>query len=245
MSTGHQLPKAHIFIDGQNLFYGIRSAFHYRQVNYDIEKLVKEVCRIKQWSVEKIHFYTGLPSKEFAPEMHSFWVNKLAKMESQGIHTVTRDLKYKLDIEVQRDGIARPVRHAREKGIDVRIAIDMITASHDPNCEAIMLFSQDGDLREAFMGASHVATLASRALLLSCAFPVGDASCNNRGITGVEWVPIKKDIYDRCIDARDYRKRHHQVPQHPGKGDGPAQVLHARQALLIATTADFSKTKMV
>ncbi len=60
-------PSAVAFIDGQNLFDAAKEAFGYTFPNYDAPALAREVCRASGWVLEKVYFYTGIPSAPGQP----------------------------------------------------------------------------------------------------------------------------------------------------------------------------------
>jgi uncharacterized LabA/DUF88 family protein len=68
------------FVDGQNLFHNVRNAFGYTYPNFDVQKLAQAVCAAKGWSLERVQFYTGVPSPTDNVHWHGFWSNKLAMM---------------------------------------------------------------------------------------------------------------------------------------------------------------------
>jgi hypothetical protein len=54
--------RAIAFIDGQNLFHNARNAFGYTYPNYDVQKLAQAVCVGHGWVLQRVQFYTGVPS---------------------------------------------------------------------------------------------------------------------------------------------------------------------------------------
>ena len=73
------------FVDGQNLFNAAKMAFGYGFPNYDLIELAKLVCKQKpDWTLVKLHFYTGMPSRNIDSQRHLFWEAKIAAM---GKHT--------------------------------------------------------------------------------------------------------------------------------------------------------------
>jgi uncharacterized LabA/DUF88 family protein len=202
-------PIANVFIDGQNLFYAAKDAFNYRQVNYGVAELAAEACRLKGWELGSISFYTGMPSPRENSELHEFWAKKLAVLGRLKIKTFTSDLKYCSKSEYQADGTVKTFSQAREKGIDVQIALDIVDAAYRGNCDAIILFSQDQDLRNAMERASSIAKENKRSLKLACAFPNSETARNNRGINGVDWIKLSRQSYDACIDKRHYHGVEH------------------------------------
>jgi len=109
-------------MDGQNLFHGAREAFGYRWPNFDPLKLAQAVCDGQGWQLEKIHFYTGVPSARVKPHWDHFWNRKLAVMGTRGIVVFRRVLKYSNQPIKLQDGSMTTALVGREKGVDVRIA---------------------------------------------------------------------------------------------------------------------------
>ena len=60
------------FIDGQNLFHNSRNAFGYTYPNFDVQKLAKGVCAARGWTLERVQFYTGVPSSADNAFWHGF-----------------------------------------------------------------------------------------------------------------------------------------------------------------------------
>jgi hypothetical protein len=92
-----------------------------------------------------------------------------------------------------------------EKGIDVRIALDILTGAINGSYDVAIVFSQDQDLSEAAAEIRKIAQQQARWIKIACAFPCSPASRNQRGINGTDWLKIDRATYDACIDPRDYR----------------------------------------
>jgi hypothetical protein len=105
------------------------------------------------------------------------------------------------------DGTAATTRVGQEKGIDVRIAVDIIRQAHAKRYDVGILFSQDQDLSEVAQEIRVIAQEQKRFIKMASAFPVSSTSRNRRGIEGTDWIPLERAAYDRCLDARDYRRR--------------------------------------
>ena len=93
-----------------------------------------------------------------------------------------------------------------EKGIDVRIALDVIRLAHKKEYDVALIFSQDQDLSEVAEEIRVIRQEQSRWLKIASAFPQSPTSHNRRGVNKTDWVPIDKKTYDTCLDPRDYRK---------------------------------------
>ena len=195
------------FVDGQNLFYAAKEAFGYTYPNYDVKALAGAVCRQKGWQLDQTRFYTGIPHLQDNARWHQFWMAKLRTMSWQGVHVYNRPLRYRNQSVQLPGGTVQTVLVGEEKGIDVRIALDMIRLAYESACDVLLLFSQDQDLSEVADEVRRVARLQKRWLKIACAFPSSPTSRNTRGINGTDWIKIDRATYDTCLDTRGYRPK--------------------------------------
>jgi hypothetical protein len=118
--------RAVAFFDGQNLFRHSKDAFGFHWPNYDPRKLTELVCARLGFDVHGVRFYTGTPRADKDPRWHAFWHNRLLHMRRTGILVVSRELRYRSARVVCDDGSERSVEIAVEKGIDIRLALDVV-----------------------------------------------------------------------------------------------------------------------
>lgn len=71
-------------------------------------------------------FYTGVPTAARDPDWRAYWNNRLLAMRRTGIMVVSRDLKYHAIEVLGPDGAIDTVEVPREKGIDIRLALDIV-----------------------------------------------------------------------------------------------------------------------
>jgi len=195
------------FVDGQNLYFAAREAFGYSYPNYDALALSKAVCAEKGWELVQTRFYTGVPDQQDNALWNSFWAAKLLWMARQGIHTYSRPLRYRNKRITLPDGTEYTFLTGEEKGIDVRIAIDVIRMAHRKQYDVALIFSQDQDLSEVAREIRVISCEQDRWIKVACAFPQSPTSVNRRGIDGTDWIPIDRSLYQKCLDPRDYRPR--------------------------------------
>ena len=93
----------------------------------------------------------------------------------------------------------------KEKGVDVRIALDVIRLAHRDEYDVAVLFSQDQDLSEVAEEVRTISAGRGRWLKIACAFPTSPTSRSLRGIDKTDWIRIDRVTYDACLDNRDYR----------------------------------------
>jgi len=194
------------FVDGQNLFYAAKQAFGYNFPNYDVQALSRTLCLMHGWRLESTRFYTGIPSAKDSPKWNHFWTAKLAVMGTRGTYTFTRHLKYRDQTVALADGSTTVVQVGQEKGIDVRIALDIVRLARSNDYDVALVFSQDQDLSEAVDEVKDIAREQNRWIRVACAFPYSPAYTNRRGINGTDWLRIDQCVYNPCIDPIDYRK---------------------------------------
>lgn len=200
--------RAIAFIDGQNLMYAAKNAFGYAYPNYDPQALAEKVCQQQGWSFERVNFYTGVPDINDDPFWHGFWTRKTVVMGQKRVSVYSRKLRYRNQTVSLHDGKAHTFLVGQEKGIDVRIALDVIRAAHQKACDVCLVFSQDQDqdLSEVADEIRAIVKEQGRWIKIASAFPVSPTSKNTRGINSTDWIRIDRKTYDSCIDANDYRK---------------------------------------
>ena len=198
--------RAIVFIDGQNLYHCAKTAFGYTYPNYDVNLLSSRVCKEQGWQLTQVRFYTGIPDAEDNPSWHKFWAAKLAYLGKTGIEVFSRPLRYRNEKIPLPDGSIHTVLVGEEKGIDVRIALDIIRLAHRKEYDVSVIFSQDQDLSEAADEVRIMSEEQQRWIKVVSVFPDSPTVKNRRGINGTEWVKINRKLYDSCIDSRDYRR---------------------------------------
>jgi uncharacterized LabA/DUF88 family protein len=199
--------RAVTFVDGQNLYHAAKEAFGHRFPTYGIQALGSSVCERKGWILTESRFYTGVPDATDNVFWNHFWSAKLAQMRREGIYTFHRPLRYRNEVtEIPGHGsVTRLV--ASEKGIDVRLALDIVSLARKRLFDVAVVFSQDQDLSEVATEIREIAREQNRWIKMASAFPNSPLSCNRRGINGTDWIMIERAEYEACQDHRDYRPK--------------------------------------
>jgi len=199
------LPRAISFVDGQNLYHSAREVFGYSYPNYDVTALSLSVCQQEGWRLMECRFYTGLHHPQKDPFWYRFWTRKFSQMGRQSVKVTERQLRY-LDVEIiQQDGTKITEAVGHEKGIDVRIALDIVRLTRGNFLDVVLLFSQDQDLAEAADEVKAIAQEQGRLVTVASAFPYSPQAKNRRGVDRTDWIRIDQATYDACLDPRDYR----------------------------------------
>ena len=193
------------FIDGQNLFHSAKKAFGYRYPNYDVKKLAFSVCAKEGWdTLVSIHFYTGIHRRDVSSSLHDFWQCKMNAMKDEGVFVFYRHLFYSR-AHVGYKGSSKQTLVGREKGIDVRLALDVVRTVSEDSCDVAVIFSQDQDFYEVAKDVRSISQKQNRWIKIASAFPVGNKHGKKIGIEGTDWIEIDRKMYDECIDPKDYR----------------------------------------
>ena len=93
----------------------------------------------------------------------------------------------------------------QEKGVDVRIATDLVQLTYEQEYEVAMIISQDWDFGPAVKLCKEIARDQGRQLIFESCFPVGLGRASTRGVPGTTWIQIDQATYDACFDPYDYR----------------------------------------
>lgn len=202
-----QHKRAACFFDGQNLFHSAKAAFGYTFPNYDVKALAQAVCDSQKWTLASTRFYTGVPDAEDKPFWNHFWTAKGAQMGREGVELCTRRLKYRNKEIRLPDGTTHSFLDGDEKGIDVRLALDVIRAAHKREYDVAVIFSRDQDLSELVEELQQISIDQDRWIRAASAYPYSPAVKGVRGINKTQWIKVTRDMYDRCIDTRDYRPK--------------------------------------
>ena len=171
------------FVDGQNLFHAAR-------------RLNEIVAAAQRWTVAGIRFYTGVPDQSDNRFWNDFWVAKCAVMGTQGVVAFTRPLSYQTETIEVPGGDKTAIRVGREKGIDVRIALDIVRLARSGALDVALVFSQDQDLSEVANEIRAIARDQGRWIKMACAFPASPTYANRRGIDKTDWIRLDQATYD-------------------------------------------------
>ena len=197
--------RAVAFYDGQNLYHHAKAAFAHHYPNYDPIKLFGAICQQQGWQESGIRFYTGVPASDKDPLWHGFWSRKLLTLRRGGVLVVRRPLKYQTVKAFNENGDEIDIEVGQEKGIDVRLALDVIRLTLSNQLDVVVLFSQDQDLAEIVEDVREIGRTQNRWVKVASAFPSGPNASATRGVDNTDWIRIDQALYEACLDPRDYR----------------------------------------
>lgn len=195
------------FFDGQNLYRHAKDAFGHHHPNYDPKKLHHAVCAHFGFTPNLTRFYSGVPEESESRMWSGYWSNRVLAMKRAGIHVTTRKIRYHNEQVEMFDGTTKIIKTPQEKGIDVRIALDLVACARRREFQAAILFSQDHDLAEVVDEIRAIAREQEREIRIICAFPDSPTASYRRGVERTTWFRMDQEFYDRCLDPYDYRPR--------------------------------------
>jgi uncharacterized LabA/DUF88 family protein len=201
------IKRAVVFFDGQNLFHAAKDAFGYSYPNYEPILLAEAVCKAQGWTLAGMRFYTGVPDVRGDACWQHSWFEKLNHLKRRSAFVFSRTLRYRNRQVKLPDGSTHSFLAAEEKGVDVRIAIDIIRLGHRRDYDVAVVFSQDQDLSEVASEIRVIAGEQGRWIKIASAFPWSLTSSDARGINKTDWIRVERAVYDACIDPRDYRPK--------------------------------------
>jgi uncharacterized LabA/DUF88 family protein len=196
------------FFDGQNLTNSARRCFDEQMPTFDPRRLAEDAIKRSPIlsnlpaQLVSVNFYTGVHKASWDPFWSRFWQIKLARFGLGGSPQVehrstTRPLAYS-------DGVAR------EKGIDVRIALDVLSFASEGQYDAAIIFSQDKDLSEAVTDVRAFASKHRRWVHLETAFLWTTATnsqygekLDKHGLPNTCWTKIHEAGYRACAETED------------------------------------------
>lgn len=179
--------NAMAFFDAQNLFQHAKAAFGHHHPNFDPAKLHKAVCDENGWRPTVTRFYTSVPSIDGAAMWHGYWNNRVLALKRAGVHVTTRPLRYRQTVTKGADGSEEITYIAQEKGIDIRLALDLVSLARKKQFDVAVIYSQDQDLFEVVQEVQEIAAEQKRTIQLASAFPAGPNATSSRGVNSTEW----------------------------------------------------------
>ncbi|WP_281250889.1 NYN domain-containing protein [Salibaculum halophilum] len=193
------------FFDGQNLFQHAMAAFGHHHPNYDPIKLHNAVCAAHGWTPNLVRFYTGVPDPRRQKMWAGYWDKRIIALQRSGVSVTKRTLRYR-EVETKLpDGSTDVEVVPQEKGVDVRLALDLVKCARRREFDVAVLFSQDQDLSEVVDEVKEIASEQGRNITICCPFPYGPKATVKRGVDRTNWFRMDEAFYNECLDPKDYR----------------------------------------
>ena len=197
-----------LFIDAQNVYRSARDAFPpppgepqhvHGQVNpLAVGGLICERPPVgAESALSEVRVYTGRPDATRQPKAYAAHMRQCAAWESVGITVVPRALRYSKDW---------PTERPREKGIDVQLAIDFVSAAVDGRFDVGIIFSTDTDLRPALEFVSQRFPALPRAESAAWKAPGANRALMLRSPRPTWCHYLDRDDYLTVHDSTDYNR---------------------------------------
>lgn len=165
-----------VFIDGNNWYHNVQSISKASYI--DFKKLAEFVCKKFNFSIQEIRYYNSVPDINDGQIIYYGHMKFLSNLEKQGIKVIRRKLQKTSTKEIKKEKeelisslelcpTCKPLVRKncgecigpfkkKEKGIDVRIAVDMMRKSIvEKECDCCILISGDADFIPAMQTIKH------------------------------------------------------------------------------------------
>ena len=218
-------PRLITFFDGQNIAQCAKELFGYEMASYDPQLLSEHVAARLGCDLVEVRFYTGMHKPTENMVLYNWWTAKLHRMRNRGIVVTQRTLAYTDESVSLADGTLKRRTVAREKGIDLRIGLDMVRLARSRAYDVVVVFSQDNDLGEATDEVKRIAQEQARFIKVASAYPCGAAAKHpkrRRGIDRTDWIKLTRAEYDACLEA--VAAQGNAAPEQPVTGGGVAST---------------------
>jgi len=124
-----------IFIDGSNFYHGLKENFGF--ANIDFEHLVNSLINPNKQKLIRVYYYNAPVNKEEEPEKYK---------NQQKFFNYLKNLAF---FEVKLGRLEKRKSGVVEKGVDVKLAVDMVMLAVKNAYDLAILISADGDFADA------------------------------------------------------------------------------------------------
>lgn len=142
------MARVAVFIDGSNLYFAVKDGLR-RQDNVDVEKLSNKLVGSRE--LVRIYYYNAPPLPQEDPEVRRAqqafrdrlgYINYLQRRDGRLVQRT-----FKLECPKCKEAIEYK-RHI-QKGVDTRLAVDLVTLAVRDYYDIGILISGDGDFTDA------------------------------------------------------------------------------------------------
>ena len=184
------------FVDLQNLHYFLKDNCRVAATQVHIPHLLREFAGSNGMPLTELQIFTGIHDASREPHKHDTMAKRLRWLERCGARVTALPLSYYTDRETH------AVR-AQEKGVDVRIASEILRAVNDGLRRAIVI-TQDKDIAQAIHVAGEMAAERNRTFRAFTAVLDGaewehNGKCGINGLLGTTRLPMSVDLVRRHL----------------------------------------------
>lgn len=164
-----QPERVHIYIDGGNFYHLVLKKFHLKELDFNFEKFVYFLANERTITGKRYYIGTvreregDIRSKEAMSRQTKFftvldsydWDIKTSKLRTR-LEKIMIDERVKGFQELRKKGVHLiEFERTREKGIDVKLATDLIVGAVDDQYDMAIVVSSDADLVPAIDWIRH------------------------------------------------------------------------------------------
>ncbi len=184
------------FVDLQNLHYFLKENCRVAATQVHIPDLLRAFGAQHGMPLTDIHVFTGIHDPRREPHRHESMSKRLRWLNRCGAKVTVLPLSYYTDRETQ-------VVRAQEKGVDVRIASEILRAVNDGLRQAIVI-SQDKDIAQAILVAGEMAAERGRSFQAFTPELAGadwefNGKCGMHGLQGTTRLPMSVELVRRFV----------------------------------------------
>jgi uncharacterized LabA/DUF88 family protein len=201
-----------VFIDGQNLVKALQRSHRTR-----VHPLLLGRHLAGKRALAEVRYYSGIHQPRENPDVHALATRRHKLIRATGVTVIERPLQYHwewgfderlppphLASETERHRVeVKRERRAREKGIDLALGLDAVTAALLDRCSTIIVVSRDRDLVEIAKEINDRAR--ETAVRVEVALVPDRRRYVLEGYDYTHW--IDNDVVAACRDDFDYRKK--------------------------------------
>ena len=197
-----------VSVDAENTRMGARDAFfpdgtHFTDGQFDPlaigDLLVQRAPGGFDRELMQVRMYLGRPDARKHPKNYRAHMSQCAACESAGVHVAWRPLRYPPDF---------PASKPQEKGIDVQLAVDLVTHAVSRYFDIAIVVSTDTDLRPALEWVALRTSPGPRVELAAWKSPTSNRRIHVEAPRRIwcHWLDL--DDYKAVRDPTDYTRAH-------------------------------------
>lgn len=137
------MKRVAVFVDGSNFYNGLRD--NIGRMDVDFHRFGRKMAELVEGELLRIYYYNAKVDPEYDPDNYE----KQQRFITHLAHTPHLTLRLgKLVYYQVRGEDANRKHYAVEKGLDVKLAIDLVRLAVNRACEVAVIVSGDKDLAE-------------------------------------------------------------------------------------------------
>jgi len=152
-----------ILIDGSNFYFKLKDLKFHNLLDFHFKQFSKYLA--KQYDIVQSNYYVGKIRTDGTPKTQRLFNNQRKLLSYLKKNNYTYKLGY----------LMKSNKTFHEKGVDIQIAVDILVATYEKQCDKIILVSSDTDLLPAiykarekgvfveYIGFSHKPSVAMKA----------------------------------------------------------------------------------